>query len=275
MFLRDPAHAGARTLDRSSAWGERMEYSQALESCQPTSTRRVDVWTSRIAALLWPSTCVLCGQRGQPALDLCAPCERDLPRNDWACVRCAMPLASAASTAEVCGACLRRAPLFDACVAPFRYGYPLDRLIHGLKYRRQTACGRVLGGLLAAHLRRRPRTDLPQLLIPTPLAPRRYRTRGFNQAHEIALPLARALQIPIRSDLLIRQRETDEQAELRQAARRRNVRSAFTLVKPLPVAHVAVLDDVITTGSTANEMAKVLRRAGAVRVEVWAIARSV
>lgn len=186
-----------------------------------------------------------------------------------------MPLASADSAIMICGQCLRRAPHFHACVAPFRYDYPLDRLIQGLKYRGQMAYGRVLGRLLANHLLARPRSDLPQLLIPTPLAPRRYRARGFNQSHEIALPLARALQIDLRGDLLIRQRETGEQAGLKQAERRRNVRHAFALVKPLSADQVAILDDVITTGSTANEMAKVLRRAGAKRVEAWALARSV
>lgn len=251
------------------------EYSQAIGDCQPTSWRRVDVRQSRIAAWLWPSSCVLCGQRGQNGLDLCAMCECDLPYNHRACTRCAMPLENVDSNAGVCGRCLWRAPRFHACIAPFRYEYPLDRLIHALKYRGQTACGRVLGRLLANQLPARPRADLPQLVIPTPLALRRYRTRGFNQSREIALPLASALDIDIGGDLVIRQRDTGEQAGLKQAERRRNVRDAFALVKPLSADHVAIVDDVITTGSTANEMAKVLLRAGARRVEVWAVARSV
>lgn len=252
-----------------------MEYSQAIGGCQPTFWRRVDVWGARMGALLWPSICVLCDQRGQSGLDLCAMCERDLPRNPHACARCAMPLPSGDASASVCGQCLRRAPHFHACAAPYRYDYPLDRLIQALKYRGQMSYGCVLGRLLANHLLARPRTDRPQLVIPTPLAARRYRTRGFNQSREIALPLASVLDIELRGDLLIRRRDTGEQAGLKQTERRRNVRDAFAVVKPLPADHIAILDDVITTGSTANEMAKVLRRAGAQRVELWAVARSV
>lgn len=128
---------------------------------------------------------------------------------------------------------------------------------------------------MVPHLSARPHGEIPRIVIPTPLAHRRYRERGFNQSREIALPIARAFGLELRSDLMVRQRDTGEQAGLAQSERRRNVRNAFAVVKPLPAAHIAILDDVVTTGSTAGEMAKVLRRAGAERVEVWAVARSV
>lgn len=250
-----------------------LEYSQAVNRCQPTTRAVVDDWRARAANWLWPSMCVLCGAAGQPDVGLCIACESDLPFNPHACVCCANPLAATVRAPYICGACLRRRPHFHAAYAPFRYGYPIDRLIHGLKYRREAACGRVLGGLLARRLLLRS-TPPPQLIIPIPLSTRRYRERGFNQAIELARPIRAALGIPVRTDLLVRQRDTKEQTGLRQKERRRNVRGAFAVAADPGARHIAILDDVITTGSTANELAKVLRRAGATKVEVWAIART-
>jgi ComF family protein len=176
--------------------------------------------------------------------------------------------------AAVCGACLRRPPFFHAACAPFRYDYPVDWLIHGLKYRREGPCGRVLGELLARRLSQRLRSALPQAIIPMPLSASRYRQRGFNQAYELARALRPALDVDVRADLVVRLRDTKEQAGLKQKDRRRNVRGAFVLQQPLPARHLAILDDVITTGSTANEVAKVLLRGGATKIEVWAVARA-
>ena len=232
---------------------------------------RVDEWRRRAGRWLWPSVCLLCRGPGQSGVDLCAACEGDLPVNAHGCARCATPLASLVGV-DVCGACLRRPPLFHATFAPFLYGYPLGWLIHGLKYRREASCGRLLGQLLAR--RSANRSPLPELLIPIPLSTARYRERGFNQAYEIARPLRAALDIDVRADLVVRRRDTREQTGLKQRERRRNVRGAFAVVEALPARRVAILDDVITTGSTANELAKVLRRAGATYVEVWAVART-
>ena len=248
-----------------------MEYSHAPGDCQPTPHREVDELTTRIARWLWPYVCVLCRRTAQPGLDICSACDRDLPVNELACPRCAMPLGV---SADACGACLRRPPFFHAAYAPFRYDYPVDWLIHGLKYRREGPCGAVLGALLARRLLQRPRSALPQAIIPMPLSAPRYRQRGFNQAYELARPLRAALAIDVRADLVVRQRETMEQAGLKQKERRRNVRGAFVLRQPLPGGHFAILDDVITTGSTTSEVAKVLLRGGATRVEVWAVART-
>jgi ComF family protein len=232
----------------------------------------VDRWTKALSAWLWPPRCVLCGQAGQPGLDLCAGCEADLPINDAACSQCAEPLAGAIGRSLLCGACLRRMPPFQCCAA-FRYAYPVDRLIQGLKYRRRLAYGRVLGQLLARRLMTRDGA-LPQLIVPVPLGTRRYRERGYNQARELALPIHHALGLPLRSDLIVRRRETLEQAALDRKQRRKNIRDAFALTGALPSRHIAIVDDVVTTGSTVTELAKLLRRAGAERVEVWAVARA-
>ena len=162
--------------------------------------------------------------------------------------------------------------MFDACVAPFRYAFPVDRMIQGLKYRGDLTYGRILGELLARHLSHR--QTRPELVIPVPLGYVRYRERGFNQARELALPVCKSLGLTLRSDLIARHRETREQASLDRSERLKNTARAFALTTPLIARHVAIIDDVVTTGSTVNELSKVLRAAGAEWIEVWAVARA-
>jgi ComF family protein len=224
------------------------------------------------ASWLWPPQCALCRQSGQENLDLCPGCEADLPLNDNACEHCAEPLPVNHSKVALCGRCLQQSPAFDACFAPFRYAYPVDRMIQGLKYRHELVYGRILGQLLARHLSRR--ETRPELVIPVPLGTARYRERGFNQARELALPVCRALDLTLNSQLIARRRETQEQAALDRKERLTNTQHAFVLTTPLTARHVAIVDDVVTTGSTANEVSKLLRAAGAEWIEVWAVARA-
>jgi ComF family protein len=251
-----------------------MQYSDVVGMCQPHISKWVDRSRRWLEELLWPATCILCGRAGQPELDLCAACEADLPSNDSACAICAEPLPRGIGVRSTCGACLRQPPPFQSTFVPFRYAYPLDHIVRGLKFRKQLVCGRVLGELFARRLLARSEDSLPQMMIPVPLAPRRYRERGYNQASELGLTIERRTRIPVRADLVVRQRETAEQAGLDRKARRKNVKRAFAAIAPLRAQHVAILDDVVTTGSTVSELAKVLRRAGAERVEVWAMARA-
>lgn len=235
----------------------------------------VDVWLQNIQGLLFPPSCILCGGRGQrPILDLCAGCAADLPQNANSCVRCALPLAGDDSPGRECGKCLGRAPAFDRAVVPFRYAYPVDELIRAFKYQGALARGRVLGTLLAQHLRASD-SALPQALIPVPLHADRYRERGFNQAHELARPLSSLLDIAIEDRLCRRVRGTQDQTELNARQRRKNLRKAFELTRATDLEHVALIDDVLTTGSTAGELARVLKRAGVKIVDVWAVARAV
>ncbi|MEW9573344.1 ComF family protein [Rhodanobacter sp. Si-c] len=218
---------------------------------------------------LLPLRCLLCGARGGHGVDLCADCAAELPRNRSCCARCALPLPVPAA---LCGECQRHPPPWDAAWAPFRYGWPLDRLESRFKFGRDLAAGRAL-----ATLWQRENMPLPKpgLLLPVPLHRARLRQRGYNQALELAKPLARQLGVPLRHDVLLRSRGTAAQTELDAAARRRNVRGAF-VVRPgiaLP-AHAAILDDVMTTGATLAECARVLKRAGVQQVDVWALARA-
>jgi len=223
----------------------------------------------RLQRFVLPLRCLLCGDAGAEAIDLCAACAAELPRNRRCCARCALPLATPAA---LCGECLRRAPPWDAAWAPFRYGWPLDRLESRYKFGADLAAGRVLSTLW----RREPcPIDLPQQLLTVPLHRHRLRQRGYNQALELARPLARALGVPLRYEVLQRTRSTEAQTELDAVRRRRNVRGAFALRAgiELPV-HVAILDDVMTTGATLAECARVLKRSGVQRVDVWALARA-
>lgn len=235
----------------------------------------VDDWLTHLQALIWPPLCVLCGAAGQPPLrDLCAGCEADLPINAPACRVCARPLAGVVALSVPCGACLRHPPFFDAAYCAFRYAYPVDQLVQALKYRNAVAPGRVLGELLARAVQQERQAPLPDVLVPVPLSMQRLRQRGYNQAVELGARIEKCLSVPMRTDLIARVRETREQATLGRHERRKNVRGAFRTVRDLCDMHVAIVDDVITTASTVNELARVLKRAGARRVEVWAVARA-
>ncbi|TCV92417.1 ComF family protein [Luteibacter rhizovicinus] len=218
--------------------------------------------------LILPPRCVLCGDSGDGVVDMCAACAAQLPRNDSRCMRCALPLAY---TVELCGQCQRRPPPWTAAWVPFVYAWPLDVLESRFKFGGSLACGRVLAGRWCEAA---PSTERPQLIVPVPLHTARLRRRGYNQALELARPLARALDLPLRHDLLARRRATDAQTELDAVARRKNVHGAFRLRAAPGVEHVALVDDVMTTGATLAECARVLCRAGVARVDVWALARA-
>jgi ComF family protein len=256
---------------RAAQVGAVAQYSNALEACQPSLLRQVYGASKTLIHRLFPATCLLCLDPGQPPkLDLCRDCEADLPRMPRGCAICAAP---APGGAIACSACLARRPAFDAAFAPYRYEFPLVELIHRLKYGGQVATARILGMLLARRLAERgvPAVDA---LVPVPLHPSREARRGYNQAAEITRFAAEILGLPVANRIALRARATEEQAGLPAIVRRVNVSGAFA-VRAVPVpAAVAIVDDVLTTGSTADALAAALKRAGCRRVEVWAVARA-
>ena len=218
---------------------------------------------------LWPAHCLVCGDAGGPdRRALCPACARGLPWNRSACLRCGLPLPL---PADACGHCQRRPPPLTETRAVFRYEPPLDRLLPRLKFHNDLAAGRLCGELMASALADAGR---PDALIPLPLHASRLRERGFDQALELARPLAGALHQPLRDDALLRVRGTAPQSRLDAPARRRNLRRAFA-VRPdvaLPT-HVVLVDDVMTTGATLHAAARVLHKAGVQRVDAWVCAR--
>ncbi len=218
--------------------------------------------------------CLLCDERceGQP---LCSPCEADLPWLDGRCTVCAVPLPS---RGLVCGECLKRPPSYDHVEVPWRFAFPVDALITRFKHQARWPYGRLLGERLAHHLEHAFADGLPRpdLLLPVPLARRRLRQRGFNQAQMLADWLSRPLGIATDARVLERVLDTPAQQQLDAATRRRNLRQAFAFATAADVKgrHLALVDDVLTTGATAEALARLLKRAGAERVDVYCLART-
>jgi ComF family protein len=222
---------------------------------------------------LLPPTCALCGAPGWRGRDLCVGCASDLPANRVCCPRCARPLDGPLPLGAVCGACLRRPPPFERSLAALRYENPVPYLVGAAKFRGRLACVRLLGQLLLDAVQVRGLLP-PEVLVPVPLHPVRLAERGYNQALEIARVLGGGLDLPLDGRCCHRATATPPQAGLDEAARQRNIRGVFAAQTPFPWSRVAIVDDVVTTGSTVSELARVLRRAGAREIEVWAAART-
>ncbi|MEW6174477.1 MAG: ComF family protein [Pseudomonadota bacterium] len=223
---------------------------------------------------IFEHNCLLCDERceGQP---LCSPCEADLPWLDARCTVCAVPLSS---RGLVCGECLKRPPSYDHVEVPWRFAFPVDALITRFKHQARWPYGRLLGERLAHHLEHAFADGLPRpdLLLPVPLARRRLRQRGFNQAQMLADWLSRPLGIATDARVLERVLDTPAQQQLDAATRRRNLRQAFAIATGADIKgrHLALVDDVLTTGATAEALARLLKRAGAERVDVYCLART-
>lgn len=223
--------------------------------------------------LAWviPRRCVLCNQESGAA-SVCSGCREDLPWLRDACPACGVEL-PAGMGGGACGRCGFARPAWIRVRAALSYEYPVDRMITAAKFHRQLHFARALGELLAAALPC-PGGPLPDVLVPVPLYRRRLAERGYNQALEMARPVAERTGVRLAPALCERTRPTAEQTGLSASKRRRNVRDAFRVRGSCTGARVAILDDVITTGSTAAAMARAFRDAGAASIEVWAAART-
>ena len=218
------------------------------------------------ASRLLPQDCLLCAAPGGDQL-LCPACTAGLPRlTAERCPVCALPTPGAV----ICGACLAHMPSFDATQAVFCYEFPVDRLIQALKYSHRLASADFLGQALAQVAT----PFRPQLILPVPLSAARLAQRGFNQALEIARPLARALGAPLEISRIHRRRDTAPQASLPWKERIRNIRHAFECEIDLTGRSVLLVDDVMTTGATLDELARTLKAHGAARVENCVVARA-
>lgn len=221
----------------------------------------------RLYSKLMPIQCILCGSDHSEQI-ICEQCRPDLPTLGNVCPRCATPL----SVSSLCGYCLTHPPIQTVTISLYPYASPIDRLISDMKYHNtlyltnffaQQLCDKVSDRLL------------PKMLIPIPLHPSRLRQRGYNQSWEIARLLAQKLSIPISHDGLKRIRNTLPQASLPFSQRKQNLTKAFAQGNIVLPDHVALIDDVVTTGHTANMAGKVLQKAGVDHIELWTIARTI
>jgi ComF family protein len=221
----------------------------------------------KIARLLPAQPCVLCGAESHAGL-CCAPCSADLPRlSAQHCPVCALPTLDG----SVCGACLRQPPPFDHTVAAFSYSFPLDKLIQALKFREHLILVDYLADALAQNI-----TLFPDCIVALPLHPSRLRERGFNQSLLLARRIARKLDIPLLANACERIRNTPPQSSLPWKERDKNMRQAFGCRVDSEVRgrHVAIVDDVMTSGASTGELARALKQAGAREVSVWVVART-
>lgn len=219
------------------------------------------------------SLCIGC-LAAAPANGLCPACIASLPVNSSPCKRCGLPLPDITThkSSAFCGPCVASPPAFDQVIAPWVYGFPVNAAVSRFKYSSQRALGRPFAVALADTIRKRG-APLPEALIPVPMHPGKLRKRGFNQAEEIAIWLSEQLDVPVLEGGLERTRRSDAQSGLNRKRRLTNLKGAFAANMPVP-DHVALVDDVMTTGATVEELSRLLRRQGAKRIDVWVIART-
>lgn len=224
--------------------------------------------------LLLPPACLLCGQPLTSKKPFCSTCLAGMmPLGPAHCPCCAQPYPTGSSN-HLCGTCLRRPPAFSVVHAARIYQGVTKEAILRLKYRNQLTLAKPLGQFLGQAVIQGREAFLPHCIVPVPLHPRRLRKRGYNQACEIARPLARQLEVPLDIRLLQRIRHTPPQQELPAASRRSNLRNAFTLTSSAAELSILLVDDVMTTGETVRECSRTLRAGGATEVQVAVFGRA-
>lgn len=237
--------------------------------CQPRDKDQVYICLKNV------QSCLLCDEPAEAEMPICVACEAEMPWLGEHCQTCALPLPEAGLT---CDGCLLEPPAYEQVAVPWRYDFPVDSLITRFKHNAKWPFGHLLADVLSQYLQHRFDEDLPRpdALLPVPLAARRLRQRGFNQAAMLARWLSRQLDLPCEENVVHRIQDTSAQQDLDAKARKRNLRNAFALTSDANVKgrHLALVDDVLTTGATAQALARLLMNAGAARVDVYCLART-
>lgn len=209
--------------------------------------------------------CILCGAFSNDGV-WCKACDADLPRVGEAhCPICGLP----SLNGDICGSCLKQAPSFNETLAAFAYAFPVDQLVQAVKFSGRLALVNQLADALTSRISTR-----PDHIIAMPLHPLRLRERGFNQSHLLAQRISRNLNISLLTDVSERIRNTTPQSSLPWQERSKNMRGAFTCSVDLTGKHIAIVDDVMTTGISIEELARSLRQAGAIHISAWVLART-
>ncbi len=226
------------------------------------------MWTKFQQFILSTPNCLACKSYPSQKQGFCSGCYTDLPHITHSCLRCGL-----AVSAERQCACKDEEWPFTVCIAACAYAFPVDALISQLKNQHQLTLAEPLGLLIAKQIERQ-RIPLPELLIPVPSHPERLKQRGFNQAVEIAKVVGNHLSIPVDYLSVQRGKQREVQKNLNKQQRLHNVDSAFSLDKTVSASHVAIIDDVITTGATTKALAYLLRENGVKTIQSWAVART-
>lgn len=225
--------------------------------------------------------CALCYSPGSNGI--CDRCrQRYFQDQSPRCHCCGNSLPHSAPDANflLCGECLENTPSFDETIVAVNYEPPLDQLVHLLKFQYRLALAPLMGKLIyqATVKPGRPSGLRPDFIIAVPLGKTRLIERGFNQSHEIAKKLAKLMKIPLLSDLVYRNRETEKQSTVSFHERKKNVHNAFDLAETgrfsIKEKHIGIVDDVMTTGHTLEEIARLLKKSGAKRVTNFVFART-
>ncbi len=230
---------------------------------------------SGISKSIYPEICHNCNtptltdERG-----LCTECRHGLKLILNPCSICGEELTEIISTASICGRCQKEKRHYNKVIAPFYFSPPLDGVIHKMKISRKISNCTLIADLIYEQIVLR-QIEMPDCLIPAPTNPAKLRQRGFNQATEIAKQLGKRLGITVRNDLIIKKSNTKRQSQLQYNQRQSNLKNAFILSRPIRYEHIAIIDDVVTTTATANELAKIAKQNGVKKVQVWACARSI
>lgn len=227
-------------------------------------------------AWILPRVCAVCGFVSDNCdIDLCSCCKIHLPWREASCYHCGLPLLQANETAT-CNKCQDSLPLYNRVCVLFNYEQPIRKLIGTLKFGKQLYPARVFGNLLANAVQDKwyIAQDLPEVLIPVPLHSKRFKERGYNQAEEICKSLHKSLNIPLNNNVCIRVKHTAAQSKLKRSQRIRNLTAAFAVNNSVGYKHVAVIDDVVTTGSTIRAMCMVLLASGVECIDVWCVSRA-
>ena len=229
-----------------------------------------------IEKLILPYYCVMCLEISNQRRDLCRQCQKELPTSPHTCQQCGIAFPSTHHPYR-CGQCILHPPHFENTVVGFNYHTPIDRWLKQFKFHKKGLYARILteiyGEKLARMLEEHPENE-PQVIVPMPLHWRRLTQRGFNQAYIIAQQLSQQLHIPIlKQTTVTRTKYTHAQSSLNLQSRQRNVCGAFSAQNFYGIDHVAIIDDIITTGNTVNALSQELKLHGVRRVSIWALAR--
>jgi len=214
-----------------------------------------------------PQICYLCGNSASQAI--CNACLKDFPYKTSACIKCASTL----DEVGICPECKQNPPAYTHTQALFSYTYPIDKLIKLAKFHKNLTILKLLANLMAQHLTIE---TSPDVLIPVPLHSKRLRQRGYNQSLELAKKIAKQSGIPINTRVCKRRKYTRPQTSLLNAQQREeNLANAFVIKKiPSTWQHIVLIDDVMTTGTTVNQLALAFKAAGISQVDVWCCARA-